>query len=237
MIKEESFTYSGHENLLAMQHAKNYNAYLSDVIRKYGHGYLNIVDFGAGVGALAEQSKNWAGRLICVEPDQKQLDILRASGFETVPDIASLPDSSVDYVYSVNVFEHIENDIGALQDISRVLRPDGRLLIYVPALQWLFTSMDKRVGHVRRYSRGELNTKLANAGYRITHSSYVDSLGVLATLAYKWFADKQEGKIDIGMLKVYDRFVFPVSLALDALMSKLAGKNLLVVCEKNEIKR
>ncbi len=232
MTKDNSYTYSGHENLLAMQHARNYNAFLGKLIRKYGQGYSTIVDFGAGVGALAKTAKNWAGRLVCVEPDHKQLGFLQSSGFETVPDISVLPDASVDYVYSVNVLEHIEDDVGVLAEISRKLRPGGRLLIYVPALQWLFTNMDREVGHVRRYSRDELNGKLCGAGYRITHSIYVDSLGVLATLAYKWFANKQEGKINIGALKVYDRFVFPLSRVLDLLLGKLLGKNLLVVCEK-----
>jgi SAM-dependent methyltransferase len=233
MTKENSYTYSGHENLLAMQHARNYNDFLGRMIHKYGQGYATIVDFGAGVGAFADTAKVWAGRLVCVEPDHKQLVILQSSGFETVPDISLLPDASVDYVYSVNVLEHIEDDIGVLAEISRKLRPGGRLLIYVPALHWLFTSMDREVGHVRRYSRGELNAKLCGAGYRITRSVYVDSIGVLATLAYKWFANKQKGRINVGALKAYDRFVFPLSLVLDLLLGKLLGKNLLVVCEKN----
>lgn len=232
MTKDDSYTYSGHENLLAMQHAKNYNAFLGRLIRKHGQGYSTIVDFGAGVGALAETAKVWADRLVCVEPDNRQLAILQSSGFETVPDISALPDASVDYVYSVNVLEHIEDDTGVLAEISRKLRPGGRLLIYVPALQWLFTNMDREVGHVRRYSRAELNNKVCGAGYRMTRSVYVDSLGVLATLAYKWFANKQQGRINVGALKVYDRFVFPLSRVLDVLLGKLLGKNLLVVCEK-----
>lgn len=234
MTQDKSYTYSGHENLLAMQHAKNYNAFLGRLIRKYGLGHSTIVDFGAGVGALADTAKDWAAHLVCVEPDHKQSAILQSSGFETVHDISALPDASVDYVYSVNVLEHIQDDIGVLAEISRKLQPGGRLLIYVPALQWLFTNMDREVGHIRRYSRDELNMKLCGAGYRITRSVYVDSLGVLATLVYKWFANKQEGRINIGALKMYDRFVFPLSRLLDLLLGKFIGKNLLVVCEKNE---
>jgi SAM-dependent methyltransferase len=232
MNKNDSFTYTGHENLLAMQHARNYNAFLGKAIGKYGQNYETVVDFGAGVGALAGEAKKWAPRLICVEPDPKQINILQAEGFEAIPDISVLPDGSVDYVYSVNVLEHIDEDIVMIRDIFSKLRVGGRFLIYVPALQWLFSSMDKKVGHVRRYSRNDLDKKLRDQGYRIIHSKYVDSLGVLATLAYKWFGDKQEGSLSIPALKFYDRFLFPVSLVLDWVFNKLVGKNLLIVCEK-----
>ena len=232
MDKEKPFIYSGHENLLAMQHARNYNHFLGKVIRQHGEGSTTTIDFGAGVGALAEGARDWAKRLICVEPDPKQMNILCAAGFETIPDISTLPDASIDYVYSVNVFEHIENDSDVLAEIFRKLHPGGRFLIYVPAMQWLFTSMDKEVGHVRRYHRTELNRKLTAAGYTVRRSVYVDILGVLATLAYKWFGNKH-GRINIQALKVYDRLLFPLSRALDMLFGRLAGKNLLVVCEKS----
>lgn len=231
MDSEEPFVYSGHENLLAMQHAHNYNRFLQKIIRRYGEGSATVIDFGAGVGALSEGVRGWAKHLICVEPDPKQMTILRVAGFEAIPDISSLPDTSIGYVFSVNVLEHIDKDTEVLAAIFRKLQPGGRLLIYVPALQWLFTSMDKEVGHVRRYSRTELNHKLSVAGYSVTHSVYVDSLGVLATLAYKWLGNKQ-GKLNVRALKVYDRVFFPLSRALDVFFGMWLGKNLLVVCEK-----
>lgn len=223
--------YSGHENLLVMQHARNYNQFLGSIIHQNNAGAGTVVDFGAGVGALAQGVRAWAGRLVCVEPDAAQMDILRQAGFDVAADLSALEDASVAFVYSINVLEHIPQDVEALAQIFSKLRPGGRLLVYVPALQWLYTSMDTAVGHVRRYHKNDLVQKLQSVGYTIQHSEYVDCLGVPATLAYKWFGSSS-GHINLGALKTYDRFIFPVSRMLDGLMGRVGGKNLLVVCEK-----
>lgn len=60
---------------------------------------------------------------------------------------------------------------------------------------------------------------------------YVDCLGVPASLAYKW-AGSSSGRMNVSALSAYDRFVFPVSRALDTLFGRVGGKNLLVVCER-----
>ncbi len=232
MTSENQFIYSGHENLLVMQHAKNYNRFLDDAIREYGAKADTVVDFGAGVGALAVEARKWAKRLICVEPDPKQLNILASAGFESIADMAELPDSSVDYIYCINVLEHIEPDREIMASMFRKLRPGGLLFIYVPAFQFLYSSMDQRVGHVRRYSRHDLNTKVSEAGFSIQRSVYVDFLGVFSTLAYKCFGDKQ-GTINLNALKVYDKIIFPLSRFLDIFFGMIAGKNLFLVCEKS----
>lgn len=223
--------YAGHENLLVMQHARKYNAFLGRLIRQYGTGAHTVVDFGAGVGALAGDVRLWASRLVCVEPDAVQMDMLKAAGHEVENGISVLPDASVDYVYSVNVLEHIDDDGAVLAEIYKVLRPGGRLLVYVPALQWLYSSMDAAVGHVRRYHMKDLTNKVASAGFVVVRQEYVDSLGVPASLVYKWAGDTS-GHINVKALSLYDRIVFPFSRILDRLFGRIAGKNLLVVCEK-----
>jgi SAM-dependent methyltransferase len=230
MTKSE-FAYTGHENLLAMQHAHNYNNFLAQLIYYYGKDSETIVDFGAGVGALAQAVRPWARRLICVEPDTSQIEILRVAGYEVVDSITALPNGTVDYVYSLNVLEHIEDDRAALEQIFKVLKSGGRLLVYVPALQWLFTSMDATVGHVRRYHMSDLVQKIADTGFVIKHKEYVDSLGVPATLAYKWVGNST-GSINTKALILYDRFMFPISRIIDKLFCRVGGKNLLIVCEK-----
>jgi len=231
MSNSPSFAYTGHENLLVMQHAVNYNSFLRGLLRRYGAGSEGVVDFGAGVGAMAEDTRLWAQGLVCVEPDPVQADILRSSGFDVCTDINKLCDESVGYVYSVNVFEHIADDEAVMASIHAKLRSGGKLLVYVPALQWLFSSMDTAVGHVRRYHSKDLEDKLVKVGFLVRRSEYVDCLGVPATLAYK-LAGGSDGSINTGALKLYDRFFFPVSRLLDRLFNGWLGKNLLVVCEK-----
>ena len=131
-------------------------------------------------------------------------------------------------MYTLNVLEHIEDDERALAELRRVMRPGATLVVYVPALPWLFTTMDTRVGHFRRYRRAELVEKLLRAGFTVGSVRYVDSLGVLATLAYRLLGSR-EGTIDPRSVALYDRFVFPLSRLLDRLFERTGGKNLLVI--------
>ena len=129
-----------------------------------------------------------------------------------------------DVAYSFNDFEHIDDVVQAMRDIRRALRPGGRLLAYVPALGFLFTSMDAKVGHVRRYTRASLVAAMRAAQFTVDESRYADVAGVPATLAYKWFG-KRDGSIDEQALIAYDRVLFPISRALDRVTDRVLGKN------------
>ena len=223
--------YSGRDNLDVMAHAKNYNQFLLDMVLKNMHPDQLIVDFGAGNGTFAAplaKAHNQAHyQIVCVETDPTLCAALQNLGLTVVSDLEHLSDGSVDYVYSLNVLEHIEDD-GAIAKLWwRKLRPEGQLLVFVPAFQYLFTSMDQHVGHHRRYTRASLTHLLNNAQFAITQSQYVDSLGVLATLLYK-LMDQGSGQVNVRMLKIYDQWVFPISRLLDKVTGPLIGKNVLV---------
>jgi len=164
---------------------------------------------------------------VCVETDPTLCAALQNQGLRVVSDLAQLADGSVDYLYSLNVLEHIQDDQVVAKLWFKKLRPGGQLLVFVPAFQCLFTSMDHHVGHHRRYTRALLTQVLVNAQFEITQSQYVDSLGVLATLLYK-LLDQGSGQVNVRMLKIYDQWVFPLSRLIDQLTARLVGKNVLV---------
>ncbi len=223
--------YSGHENLLIMRRAKNYNAFLGEQIRRNGENSQVVLDFGAGVGAIADSVKVWAPELICLEPDKIQVSMLRSSGFRAVETFSEVAPGSVDYIYSVNVLEHIEDDRAAINNIYKTLKSNGRFFAYVPALQWLYSSMDTAVGHFRRYHMRDLIENVSSAGFVVNSAKYVDSLGVPATIAYK-LVGSERGEISESSLVFYDRLMFPISRFLDILFQQHFGKNLLIVCQK-----
>ena len=140
---------------------------------------------------------------------------------------------SADFIYTLNVLEHIENDHLVLLQLFATLKPGGRLLVYVPAFAILYTSMDRKVGHYRRYSRQSLVGALRQAGFQVDDARYVDCMGFLATLLYR-LVDNKEGDINPSALRLYDRVAFPVSRALDRNFSRLFGKNLLVYARRPE---
>ncbi len=143
-------------------------------------------------------------------------------------DLTDLDDGAAEYIYTLNVLEHIQDDQATLRLLRQKLRSGGTLLVYVPAFQVLFSSMDRKVNHFRRYRRGPLAANVRAAGFEIVAADYVDSLGFLATLLYKVFGS-DKGEINRNHLIAYDRYVFPISRAVDRLFQGFFGKNLLIL--------
>ena len=221
------FEYSGVENLEAMKEALNYNSFLLDLLRSNLTGGT-VVDFGAGAGTFALPLSKADVAVVCVEPDPGLRDDLSSSGLTAHADLGVIPSASVDCVYSLNVLEHIEDDRATLTSLYDRVRPGGKLIIYVPAFNLLFSEMDRLVGHHRRYRRKELVTKMQSAGFEITDARYIDCLGFLSALVYR-LVGNDKGVISPGAVRIYDRFLFPVSRILDRLVFGSFGKNLLVV--------
>ncbi len=223
--------YTGVENLEVMAEAVNYNRYLVNLIVANRHAGDATVDFGAGAGTFAGPASESGLMVTCVEPDDHLREVLARKGLTAVADIKAVATESIDYLCTLNVLEHIEDDQGALNELARVLRPGGRLLVYVPAFQVLFTSMDRKVGHHRRYRLGGLTDKIRTAGFSVRDARYADSLGFGASLVYRAF-DRGEGQVDRRGLRLYDRYCFPISLWVDRIFGRLFGKNAIVVAEK-----
>jgi SAM-dependent methyltransferase len=223
--------YTGSDNLDIMRLAKNYNSFLMSLISKYAPRSGTLIDFGAGSGTYASMIPTEQRSLICVEPDAHLRKRLEDKRLETRKDITELPDKSADFVYTFNVLEHIEDDLESFHQIYRIMKKGSLCLVYVPAMPFLYSSMDEKVCHFRRYTRKEMAQKSQEAGFEIISNKYTDSLGVPATLAYKLFGSK-DGDISLKGLVAYDRFAFPVSLLLDKFTHLFAGKNVCAVLRK-----
>jgi SAM-dependent methyltransferase len=222
--------YVGLENLEVMSAAEKYNASLYRVIvESVGPPEIvgEILDFGAGTGTFAIPLRGSGYDVYAVEPDERFRKHLGTLGLESAPDLGNSADR-FDAAYTFNVLEHIERDDEALRQLVQSLRPGGRVVVYVPAMQFLFSAMDRRVGHVRRYGRSELVALARGAGLSVETCRFVDSLGVVATLLFKIFGSRS-GTPSSSSVAIYDRFIFPVSLLVDRIAGRWFGKNLLLV--------
>ena len=85
------------------------------------------------------------------------------------------PDS-FDLAVSLDVVEHLQDDLGALRELRRVVAPGGSLLVTVPAYQWLWSGHDEINHHHRRYTRRSLQRVAEQAGWEQTRTTYFNSL-------------------------------------------------------------
>ena len=111
---------------------------------------------------------------------------LRASALDL-----PLEDASVDAIASLNVLEHLSDDVGALAEMRRVLRPGGRAAIVVPAGPGLYDFYDRHLQHERRYARGELRRKAEDAGLRVRIDAHLGS----ALLPAFWVVKKRNRRL------------------------------------------
>ena len=126
----------------------------------------------------------------------------------------------------------IKNDMDALEAFREVLVGGGRLIVLVPAFNFLFGSMDRADGHYRRYSRGELLWKLTECGFHVQLIRWINLLGILG-----WFLN---GKvfyrtfIPESTYAAYDRMV-PLLRLVESLVPMPIGLSLLCIGQKPTI--
>lgn len=226
--------YTGRDNLNAMRAAPRYNnAILGHILDNLSGG--RVLDFGAGDGLFAELVARHGMAPVCVEPDLAMSALLQVKGFNAHTSLDSLLDR-FDTIYSINVLEHIANDAETLFRLAKLAAPLGRLVLFVPAWPILYSSMDRKVGHVRRYRKNDLLTKLKGAGWAVEDVRYFDSLGFFSAFAYRFFGSST-GDLSDRSLAFYDTYLFPISKFFDLLLSGFVGKNLLVIAQRCGDKR
>ena len=229
--------YSGLQELLAIENSLE--AYNLDLVTKFRKSWQysenisseSVVDFGAGTGTLAEIWRNEFNVFpICIEIDSKCTEILKKKNFRTFHELNEIEDESISYIYSSNVLEHIDEDEAVLAELFLKLKSGGLLTIYVPAIPFLYSEFDQKVGHFRRYRKKELISKIENAGFKVKHCEWNDSFGILAALLLKLIGYRSRGLLSSGAsLVFYDHYVYPISKFFDFLFfRKIAGKNLLI---------
>ena len=222
--------YTGEDYLNALEVAENYNDFIAGLFAERIGDAVRIVDFGAGTGLLARKVHEKTGKVVqCLEPAENMKKYLPGTVLDSLGEVS---DESIDFIYSSNVLEHIEDDAAVVAEMARVLKPSGCVCLYLPACQCLFSALDRRVGHWRRYDKGMLKTLFGAGPWRIRDLRYADSLGFAATLLYKLVGNR-DGGFHIPSLKFYDRVVFPVSRLLDSMtFGCCPGKNVFVCVEK-----
>ena len=120
-------------------------------------------------------------------------------------DFLALGRFEIDTIFSLNVLEHIEDQVQALRQARAVLQPGGRLILVVPAHDWLYGSMDRAIGHYRRYDKQTMAALFEEVGLRSLELKYLNALGALG-----WYTNgriRRQETPPSGQLHLFNRLV------------------------------
>ena len=219
---------TGNEILEVIANARKFNYWMYSAIKPYLQG--NILEIGSGIGNIStyflsdnaaitlsdtdtfytntlknkfESYKNLKGVL--------QIDIQDPS-FETTYDSFK---EKYDSIFLLNVLEHVADDYAAIKNCNFLLKPGGTLLVLTPAYSVLYSSLDKALGHYRRYTTSGVNTLLKKTELITKKSFYFNALGTLAWFYGKLFRLKTipAGEMGFfnkitGLAKIIDKITF-----------------------------
>jgi SAM-dependent methyltransferase len=151
--------------------------FVGRVCREMKEPQPRILDVGCGTGANLQMLSQF-GAAEGVDVSSDALDFCRSRGLTRVKQGAAehLPfaDAAFDLVTGLDVVEHLDDDIAGLREMRRVLRPAGRVVLFVPAFMFLWGVQDDISHHRRRYTLPELKQKLRDSGLKVERASYAN---------------------------------------------------------------
>ena len=230
------FSYTGTE-LDALTEAKNYYRWVIDRFEPFLG--KRVIEVGAGIGTFSQSllTDTAIAELVMVEPGENLFPLLQKR-FADEPRATVVhgyfqdleAGATADSVVLVNVLEHVSEDMVLLGDVNEVLVPGGTLLLLVPALSWIYGTLDDAFGHHRRYDKTSLASKLQTTGFQLLHLSYLNLPGIVGW----WLTGRvlRCRTLKPRQVRLYDRWVIPWLSKLEARWQPPFGQSLLAVARK-----
>jgi SAM-dependent methyltransferase len=230
-----AFTDATGRTLEGASHQPRYRRYQFDLISP--HCGRSVLEVGAGLGEFATQFRSLQ-RLVLTDVDPGAVEMMSRTFVDRPEvevrqfDIGAKLDlgKPVESVVAINVLEHIADDAGALRSLAGLVEPGGSIVLWVPGYQQLYGEFDRKVGHVRRYTPATLADAVRRAGLGVELVKPVNLLGGIAW----WLAVRKggAGAPNPRLVAVYDRFVVPVTRAIERVVRPPFGQSVLCVARK-----
>jgi len=157
-------------------------AYVATALVRTGAGEAAagwLVDVGGGSGGVSRMLGWPPSRIAVIEGNEQLIStaVLRLGLTGVRASVPALPiaDGAAEVVTLLDVIEHLPEPAAALSEARRLIRPGGRLVVSVPAHQWLWSAADVDLGHHRRYSRRGLRRELRDAGFSPVFTTHLFS--------------------------------------------------------------
>lgn len=225
------------EDLAVMSEARRYAAHLFALMQPYLGS--RVLEVGTGIGTMTRRLVEVSDIVVGIEPNVACATRVRAamSGAERFTlitrhleecDRAELARHRFDTIVCSNVLEHIQDDVQALAAFGDIVGPaSGRVLIFVPAVQAAYGSLDISMGHHRRYTKPMLADRFRRAGLDLVAMKYSNPLGLLGWLYNVRL--KRATAHSLAQVRAFERFVAPWALPLEHIVTPPIGLSLLAV--------
>ena len=224
-----------HVVLEALEGARNYNAWIASLV--LAHLGNDPLEIGSGTGTFATAWLEAGLSTLTVsevDPDlieglqQRFADDARVSVRELNLLEADAEEHSC--VVALNVLEHIADDVAALRAATRLVKPGGAVVMFVPAFPFAMSRFDRAIGHYRRYTAKTARKAYVAAGLTVAELRYVNSPGLVAwTIGMRLLGmQPREGL----MLRTWDRAVIPPTRLLEDRWRPPFGQSLLIAGRK-----
>ena len=219
-----------------LKQADRYNNWIVEQIKPYLGN--NVLEVGCGNGnftvLLAQQCDRITGIDInreYVETARKRL--AKQANVTILQENATKLRSgnSFDTIIMLDVLEHIEDDIATLEQLYSLLTPQGKLIIKVPALNYIYGEMDRAIGHYRRYNKNTLVNTFQKANLTQPKVWYFNVAGIPG-----WWLNSKVLKRTTPpsqQVSLFNRAV-PILSAVESIIKSPVGLSLFAVASKKD---
>lgn len=224
----------GAKTLESMSQAVWYNQWTLKKIKPYIKG--KILEVGCGIGNFTKDLTKY-GEVYAIDIDKDYIEytsrLINGAGKVGFGDIEKgkyfFENEKFNTIVCINVLEHIEKDIKALENLYKLLDKEGTLILLVPAYDFLYGKIDKSIGHFRRYNKNSLKNQLVEVGFKIINVRILNFLGALGW----WFSSKllSDKKVDGYKIKLFN-LISPVFLSIEDLIEPPLGTSILIIAKK-----
>jgi len=220
LYKEDAY---GGNILHNLERTRRFNGWMARTLEPWLGS--KVLEIGAGIGNLtswfiprdryvaSDVNENYLHYLNNYASGKPYLNIAKVD-LEDAETFARLG-CSFDTVVCINVLEHVRDPMAALRNLHSILEPGGRAVIYVPAGQWLYSSLDDALDHRCRYDKEMLTRELESCGFEVEH---LESFNKVSVPAWFWNGKilKRRGFSRL-QLKIFDLMV-PILSRIDHLI-------------------
>lgn len=226
--------YTGATTLESMSQARFYNKWIFNKFKNFLKG--EILEVGCGIGNFTKTLSNY-GAVTAIDIDKNLLENIvkekdprmRVGYGDIEKGEYFFNDKRFDALICINVLEHIKDDARALDNMLKLLRNKGNMILLVPIYDFLYGEIDKTIGHFRRYNPEELIARIKDLGFIITYHKKLNFPGALGWfIAGKIFKNKH---VEADKIQLFN-ILSPLFLFIENFMEPIIGTSILIIAKK-----